>query len=328
MRTFDEPAVERRAVLGPDPRRMAVHVAGERLLAAVDDLHRPPRAEREHRPVDLHGQVLPAAERAADPGEVDPHLLGLEAEARRDLVAVDVEPLRGDVDVDAALAVRHDQPRLGPEERLVLGADLVDALDAHLARRVGIAVAEDHRADDVRPRVVEIAVPGRRAIRVDRLLLGRALRVDDRLERLGSRRRSSRPRAEPARGARRRPARRARRSSARGRSRAPAGRRTRARSVSLPGTSSCVSTAWTPGMPSAAETSIPAISACACGLRTVWPQSMSASHEVARVGELARRLRDPVDARDALADAAELELARCRRAHAPAASLTASRIFW
>jgi hypothetical protein len=39
--------------------------------------------------------------------------------------------------------------------------------------------------------------------------------------------------------------------------------------------------------------------------------------EVARVRELARHLRDPVDAADALADAAELELPR-RGAHAPA----------
>ena len=62
--------------------------------------------QREHRRVDLHREVLAAAERAADAGEVDPHLLGLEAQTRRDLVAVDVEPLRRDVDVDAALAVR------------------------------------------------------------------------------------------------------------------------------------------------------------------------------------------------------------------------------
>ena len=80
-------------------------VAGERLLAVVDDLHRPVGVEREQRGVDLHREVLAAAEGAADAGEVDPHLLGREAEAGRDLVAVDVEPLRRDVDVDAALAV-------------------------------------------------------------------------------------------------------------------------------------------------------------------------------------------------------------------------------
>ena len=79
------------------------------------------------RAVDLHREVLAAAEGAADAGEVDPHLLRRQAEARRDLVAVDVQPLRRDVDVDAALAVRGRRARLGPEEGLVLDAELVDA---------------------------------------------------------------------------------------------------------------------------------------------------------------------------------------------------------
>ena len=81
--------------------------------------------ERQQRAVDLHREVLAPAERAADPGEVDPHLLGPQAEARRDLVAVDVEPLGRDVDVDAALAVRDGEPGLGAEEGLVLDRQLV-----------------------------------------------------------------------------------------------------------------------------------------------------------------------------------------------------------
>ena len=129
MRTLTSLPVARRAVLGPDPRRVPVHVAGERLLAVVDDLHRAVRVQREQRAVDLHREVLAAAERAADAGEVDAHLLERQAEARRDLRAVDVQPLRRDVDVDAALAVGHREPRLGPEERLVLDAELVDAAD-------------------------------------------------------------------------------------------------------------------------------------------------------------------------------------------------------
>ena len=102
----DELALRGSPVLGPDPRRMAVDVADEPLLAAVDDLHRTARVQREHRAVDLHRQVLAPAERAADARQVDAHLLGRQAEARRHLVAVDVQPLRRDVDVDAALAVR------------------------------------------------------------------------------------------------------------------------------------------------------------------------------------------------------------------------------
>ena len=75
--------------------------------------------------MELHGEVLAAAERAADPGEMDPHHLGRQPEARRDLVAVDVQPLGGDVDVDAALAVGDRETGLRAEEGLILDADVV-----------------------------------------------------------------------------------------------------------------------------------------------------------------------------------------------------------
>ena len=115
---------------------------------------------------------------------MDPHLLGLEIEARRDLVAVDVRPLRRDVDVDAALPVRDRETGLGTEERLVLLAELVEARDRHVPGGVRVAAADDERADDVRPRVLAEAVPRGRLARVQRLRLGRALGVDDRVERL------------------------------------------------------------------------------------------------------------------------------------------------
>ena len=120
-----ELAVARGAVLAPDARRVAVDVAGEGLLAVVDHLHRAVGLQGEHRAVDLHGEVLAPAEGAADAGEVDAHLRRRQAEARCDLVAVDVEPLRRDVDVHAALAVRNGQARFGPEEGLVLDPELV-----------------------------------------------------------------------------------------------------------------------------------------------------------------------------------------------------------
>ena len=185
MRTQTSLPSRRGAVLRPDPGRVPVDVADERLLAAVDDLHRAARVQREHRAVDLHRQVLAPAERAADAGEVDAHLLGREAEAGRHLVAVDVQPLGRDVDVDAALAVRDGEAGLGPEERLVLACrsrrrPQTDTSPCSL----GVAVADDDVADDVRPRVVAVAVPHRRPVRVERLRLERALGVDDRLERL------------------------------------------------------------------------------------------------------------------------------------------------
>ena len=91
--------------------------------------------------MDLHRDVLAAAERTADAGQVDANPLGREAEAGSDLGPIDVEPLRRDVDVDAALAVRDREARLRAEERLILDARLVDAFDGDLALGLRIAVA-------------------------------------------------------------------------------------------------------------------------------------------------------------------------------------------
>ena len=68
-----------------------------------------------------------------------------------------------------------------PEERLVLDAELVDAADAHVALRVGVAVHDPDRADDVRAVVLQVAVAHRRALGMELLLFGGALHVDDRL---------------------------------------------------------------------------------------------------------------------------------------------------
>ena len=76
------------------------------------------------------------------------------------------------------------EPGLGAEEGLILAAELVDALDGDVALDVRVAVPDHDRADDVRPRVVAVAVAHRRPVGMERLLLGRALRVDDELERL------------------------------------------------------------------------------------------------------------------------------------------------
>ena len=45
---------------------------------------------------------------------MDPHLLGAKVEAGSDLVAVDVEPLRRDVDVDAPFPSGIASPDSGP----------------------------------------------------------------------------------------------------------------------------------------------------------------------------------------------------------------------
>jgi hypothetical protein len=172
-----KPAVAGGAMLAPHSRGVPVDVSDERLLAVVNDLHRPARVQSEQGAVELHREVLSAAERATDTGEMDSHLLGGKPETRSDLVTVDVEPLGCDVDVDAALAVRNGEPRLGPEERLILDPDVVDAGDGDVAFGLRVAVADDHVADDVRARIVAVAVTGRRATLVERCHFGGALHV-------------------------------------------------------------------------------------------------------------------------------------------------------
>ena len=134
--------------------------------------------------MDLHREVFAAAEGSADTAQMDPHLLGLQAETGCNLVTVDVQPLRCDVDVDAALAVGDCETGLGPEERLVLDADLVDARHRHVGRRIGVTVPDDHVPDDVRSRIVPVAVLHRRTVGMERLLLGRPLWIGDEFERL------------------------------------------------------------------------------------------------------------------------------------------------
>ena len=172
-------------MLRVNTRRMPVHVAGERLLPVVDHLHRTARVQREQRRVDLDGEVLAPSECAADSCEVDAHLLLRQREAGRDLLAVHVQPLRRDVDVDATFAVGDSEPGLGPEERLVLRPQLVRPFDDDVAARVGVAVHDSHRAHHVRARIVEVVTDlVRLPVGMKGLRLGGALRIRDRSERL------------------------------------------------------------------------------------------------------------------------------------------------
>ena len=260
----------------------------------------------QQRTVQLHRQVFTAAERAADTGQVDADLLRLQVEAGRDLVAVDVQPLRGDVDVDAALSVRHREPRLRAEERLILDPDLVDTGDGHVAFRLGIAVPDHERAHDVRTRIVPIAVAHRRPVRMERVLLGRPLGIDHRLELLV---------LDPDAGCR------------------------SARLLRMLGSNECDGLAEVAHALVGEHGLIGELEAVAFLARHVLvrqhrvdaghadrlrdvdrddarvrvraPQRVAPQHpgrlEIARVGELARDLRNAVDPRRAVADAAELE---------------------
>ena len=194
---------------------MAVDVAVERLLAVVGHPHRARGVQGEHAGVDLHREVLAPAERAAHAAQGEAHLLGRQAEARGHLVLVDVQPLGGDVEVDAALAVGHREPRLGPQEGLVLHADLVLAADHDVGRRLVVAAADAHVAQDVAARRAGAACRASRDA-------ARAHRGPSRARRRSAARaprtrpRSRRPRGARSRGGRRRRSPPARPGSARG----------------------------------------------------------------------------------------------------------------
>ncbi len=283
--------------------------------------------EREHRRVDLHRQVLAAAERAADAREVEAHALRREAEARRHLVAVDVQPLRRDVDVDPALAVGHGQARLGAEERLVLHPDLVEAADCDVALGLGVAVADDERAEDVRPVVLAVAVALGPALLVDRLLLERPLHVDDRLELLVGD-------GDPLR----RPPRLLRVLRGDERDRLADVAHAVDREHRLVGELEPVALraryvgVREDGVHAGHGQRLRDVDREHARVRVRAPHRVAPEHpggvEVGRVRELAGRLRRAVGAEDEVADAADAELRDGRRGHGcAAAALTASKIF-
>lgn len=161
---------------------MTVDVSEERLEAVVDDLDRLARAQRQEAGVDLHGQVLAATEGAADAGQRHAHLVLGQAEDRGDLLEVRVQPLGGDVQVDAAVLGRHGETRLGAEERLVLHAEVVLALDDEVGLLGGLfGVAADDRlaVHDVRVRDVADVVVVAALVDEDRVRRGRARLVGD-----------------------------------------------------------------------------------------------------------------------------------------------------
>ncbi len=73
----DEPAIAIGLVPVVHAGAVPLHVGGEALGPVEHDSHGTPGAERQHRQVGLHREVLPGAERAAETGWVDPDgLLG------------------------------------------------------------------------------------------------------------------------------------------------------------------------------------------------------------------------------------------------------------
>jgi hypothetical protein len=161
---------------------VAVDVAEKGLEAVVDDLDRLARAQCQEAGVDLHRQVLAAAERAADAGERHPDLVLGQAEDGRDLAEVRVQPLGGDVEVHAAVLGRDREAGLRAEERLVLHAEGVLALDDEVrAFPSGCHVAANDRlaVQDVRVRDVAEVVVVAALVDEDRVRRGRGQLVGD-----------------------------------------------------------------------------------------------------------------------------------------------------
>ncbi len=146
--------------------RMPVDVTDERLRARVGHLNRQSRPQRQHASVCLHREVLACAERAPDAGHRQPDVCRRQPKAIRELVAVDVQPLGGDVEVDAAVTIRDRKSRLWAEGRLVLHADLVLRRDHHVRVRVLVASPDLDLSRDIAVWVQPRSVIGERNLGV------------------------------------------------------------------------------------------------------------------------------------------------------------------
>ena len=98
----------------------------------------------------LEGDVLTASERTAHASEGQPDPFLLETEAGGDLTAILVEPLGSHEEFQArAVGVGHRDRGLQSEERLILHADLVGALDGDLTDEVDIPPTDPLVSDHV-----------------------------------------------------------------------------------------------------------------------------------------------------------------------------------
>ena len=98
----------------------------------------------------LQADVFTRSEGATHTAQCEANLVGCQAEARGDLSTVFVEPLRGDEQLDSAAArVWERQRGFQAEERLVLHAQLVGALDDDIAHQRLVAGDDPLVTDDV-----------------------------------------------------------------------------------------------------------------------------------------------------------------------------------
>ena len=113
------PAVPLHAGAVVDDVRMALGVRQGRFLARVDHLHRPLGGLGQQRQVDLDGDVLFAAEAAADHGALDANLALRDADRAGDAAEV-LDHLGGDANVEHAALIRPRHPGFRLNERVLL----------------------------------------------------------------------------------------------------------------------------------------------------------------------------------------------------------------
>ena len=155
---------------------VALAVAEERILARITEPDRAPRRLGQEREVDLDGDVLLAAEAAADQRAADAHLVVRHADGVGDEAEV-LDHLGRHADVDDLVLVDPGEPDLGLEEGVLdeLGAEAV--LDDDVGRRE--ARLDVALADLVAGHPIVDALHDRRA---RRQRLGRVEHAGQRLE--------------------------------------------------------------------------------------------------------------------------------------------------
>ena len=151
-------AVAIRTPARPDAPPMALVVANDRLLARPLHRHGPlnsslGEAECGKRQDDLQRHVLPAAEGTADGGISHPNSFLRQRQCMRDLFAVLMHPLPGDLDVDGAIGVNPRRACFGLKICVLLVRHFVRRFDRDRSRgptRFEVALAGAHRFVQVR----------------------------------------------------------------------------------------------------------------------------------------------------------------------------------
>ena len=146
---------------------MALGVRQGRFLARVDQLHRPLGGLGQQRQVDLDGDVLLAAEAAADHGALDANLALRDADRAGDAAEV-LDHLGGDANVEHAALIRPRHPGLRLDESVFLIRHPESVLDDQI--RLGEARVHIPFSD----RPARHHVPQAGISRVGQVLEGRA----------------------------------------------------------------------------------------------------------------------------------------------------------